>query len=341
MSLRIYFQWTAVVGCLVSMAACVPKNISTARRAARASLREAKESQSDAFEVKEAERLLSDGEHALVDGNEGEAYRLFRDSEDLSRSLVSGRGPSFVPDEKDSFHLNEKPEAKDPKVFLDEVPEAQWLRPKEDPTLAENPVYPWEKKAEFKPKPKPKEAIVLDEEEDMPTSKKIPTSPLPVPVAAKVTKKIESPKAGVHQESNKKAAFPHARKVEEIKKEGLSDMTKAPTMPDPERPPLLASERAFKERVPGTIAFSSGEKLFQSSSRKILDALEERLKQEPTATAVFQGQIGEGESIDIVEERFELVKRYLLEAGVQESRLSLDDKRIVGEWPEMKIYLLR
>jgi hypothetical protein len=103
--------------------------------------------------------------------------------------------------------------------------------------------------------------------------------------------------------------------------------------------PIDASS-ALKEKYPGVIAYSAFEKVFQSVSEKKIQEIADRLIKNPNESVMFQGQLGEGEQFELVQKRFDLILSKLAMLKVPKNQILLDEKRVVGEWPEFKIYIL-
>lgn len=137
--------------------------------------------------------------------------------------------------------------------------------------------------------------------------------------------------------------FPEARKIEDLKREGIADLSR--TKPMPPKHPVEAPVDPdlgllFKEKFPGVISYSFSEIEFQSSSMATLTKVIEKLKSDKKAKMMFQAQLGQGENFQLTDERFERLAAYLESKGVDEARISLDDKRLAGDWPEIRIFIL-
>ncbi|MDB5037925.1 MAG: hypothetical protein JWQ35_1453 [Bacteriovoracaceae bacterium] len=96
----------------------------------------------------------------------------------------------------------------------------------------------------------------------------------------------------------------------------------------------------IKEKFPGVIIYTSPETDFQTSSRDTLEKLADKLIKNPDQAVLFQGQMGEGESLDIIDTRFLGIKSYLVGLHVNPDQIILDEKRTAGDWPEFKMYIL-
>lgn len=144
--------------------------------------------------------------------------------------------------------------------------------------------------------------------------------------------------------------FPEAKPAQEAMKKYLEskesidmDEVLVPESPSPRSGTVSIAEAqsALKEKVGGIIAYAGNDKIFQSSSEATLKKLAERLVKNPQETVLFQGQLAEGETYDLVQERFEIIQNRLEKMKVSKNQILLDDKRMVGDWAEFRMYILR
>ncbi len=285
-----------------TLGSCAPKSHKVARGEALQALEEAKKSDPSAHEAIEAERLFLEGDRAVFLGQRDRAYRLFRDSQLWSRQLVPT--PVSISD-LDGSDLEDPFQIASPGR---EVPE-----PSPAPDIASrgsNASVALSVNSQ---------AVLSDVLSDVVAPE---VAPEPDEVLAAELKPVKAP-------------FPEARRVDQIQKEGLSLVS------EHDKRLQLDEKVALKERFPGVVVFSSGEVQFESVSQKFLGALHQRLQSEKQSQALFQAQVGDGEPIDLAKQRFEAIKSYLIKLGVEEPQIVLDDKRVVGEWPEMRVFILK
>lgn len=104
---------------------------------------------------------------------------------------------------------------------------------------------------------------------------------------------------------------------------------------------LAPRPNPFKERVPGVLMFVSQDTQVQSTNFELLNKLANRLKENPQETLVLQGQFCDGEAFELVEARYRNILKYMQAQDIDSNRVVLDDKRIAGDWPEFRMFLLK
>ncbi len=103
----------------------------------------------------------------------------------------------------------------------------------------------------------------------------------------------------------------------------------------------LIIKNPFKEKFPGVIAFTQNDSILQSSSRGTLDKLAQFLTQHPDQSVMLQAQMGEGETFDLADVRLRAVQGYLKNYNIPQERIVLDERRMAGDWPEFRMYILQ
>jgi outer membrane protein OmpA-like peptidoglycan-associated protein len=289
-----------------------------------------------------SQQLLSQAlEIDKTDPNIREAQLLFEMGVEFERQRdFSASARSY----KDSIVLCEKIVGNRRDLRIDDV---EKLEPKEFREVKElaqplkNPVTAI--KTPPRPTPSPKE-LSASHVASSPASA-VPPKPVPVPSPAVVASKPSAAPAASPKPKMPAAErrFPEARKIEDLKREGIADLSRTKPVPakaNVEAPVDPDLGLLFKEKFPGVISYSFSEIEFQSSSMATLTKVIEKLKSDKKAKMMFQAQLGQGENFQLTDERFERLAAYLESKGVDEARISLDDKRLVGDWPEIRIFIL-
>lgn len=275
-------------------AACAVKDISTIRFLALDKFKKAQDISPQHPNVERAAELLEFANESHLKGNDNDAYRAYGDALAYA-DIVLEEVESQDQDTQD-LKLSQPVKIQE---ATEEKTDATIKKP-EETAVATNVVLP---------SPAPNKV------ESLPTKNDVPWI---------VPQTQEKEARSLH--------LPPPRKIEDLKKEGLSDSTISET---PTRGAL------FKEKLPGVVAYAFGEPQFQSSSLKLIESVALKLKNDSKASAMFQAQIAQGEDFGLADSRFEHLKAALTSMGIKPDRVSLDDKKVVSDWPEIRIFILK